>query len=168
MEGARPATADDVADVVALARAAIGELRDEKGGALWFRRHARTEPLDVGFRDALTDDRQLVVVGTIDDVVVGYGAVRIEPLTDGGSLAIVDDLYVLPGARGVGVGEAMMDALIAWSRGEGAVGIDSIALPGMRDTKNFFESFGLVARALIVHRPFADDDRGDERSVGDQ
>jgi GNAT superfamily N-acetyltransferase len=152
MEGARPATQDDLEQIVALAREAIDELREEKGGELWFRRHARAEPLATSLAAAIDDERQLVVVGTIDDSVIGYGAARIESLTDGEPLAIVDDLYVLPGARGVGVGESMMDALIEWARAAGAVGIDSIALPGMRDTKNFFESFGLVARAIIVHR----------------
>jgi hypothetical protein len=27
-----------------------------------------------------------------------------------------------------------------------------VALPGMRESKNFFERFGLVARAITVHR----------------
>ena len=35
---------------------------------------------------------------------------------------------------------------------QGCFGVDSLALPGDRHTKNFFESFGLVARAIIVHR----------------
>ena len=47
---------------------------------------------------------------------------------------------------------AMMEALVAWCRAQGCFGVDSIALPGDRHTKNFFESFGLVARAIVVHR----------------
>jgi hypothetical protein len=53
----------------------------------------------------------------------------------------------------VGVGEAVMDHLVAWCRAQGCFGVDSLALPGDRQTKNFFESFGLVARAIVVHRP---------------
>jgi hypothetical protein len=30
--------------------------------------------------------------------------------------------------------------------------VDSLALPGDRHTKNFFEAFGLVARAIVVHK----------------
>jgi hypothetical protein len=37
-------------------------------------------------------------------------------------------------------------------RGGGCVGIDALALPGNRQTKNFFESFGFTARAIVVHR----------------
>jgi hypothetical protein len=45
-----------------------------------------------------------------------------------------------------------MDAVLAWCRECGCFGVDSLALPGNRETKNFFESFGLVARAIVVHR----------------
>jgi hypothetical protein len=46
----------------------------------------------------------------------------------------------------------LMDQLVEWCRERGCIGVDSLALPGDRATKNFFESFGLVARAIIVHR----------------
>ena len=75
--------------------------------------------------------------------------------SDGGRLAVVTDLYVEPEARGVGLGEAIMNHLVAWATDEGCFGVDSQALPGDRHTKNFFESFGLVARSLVVHRDLA-------------
>jgi GNAT superfamily N-acetyltransferase len=65
---------------------------------------------------------------------------------------VVDDLYTEPGCRELGLGELTMEALVDWCRGQGCFGVDSLALPGDRHTKNFFESFGLVARAIIVHR----------------
>jgi GNAT superfamily N-acetyltransferase len=94
-----------------------------------------------------------VAVGTVDDTVVGYGVVRLERLLDGGVLGIIDDIYVEAGARGIGVGETLMNHLLDWCRARGCFGVDSLALPGDRETKNFFESFGLVARAIVVHRP---------------
>ena len=45
-----------------------------------------------------------------------------------------------------------MDLLLEWCRSRGCVGIDAVALPGDRHTKNFFETFGLTARAIVVHR----------------
>ena len=65
---------------------------------------------------------------------------------------MIEDLYVEPPARGVGVGEALMNLILAWATEHGCFGVDSIALPGDRGTKNFFESFGLVARKIAVHR----------------
>ena len=57
-----------------------------------------------------------------------------------------------PGARSVGVGEVILEALLMEASGRGAVAIQSVALPGDRSTKNFFEAHGMVARAIIVHR----------------
>ena len=42
--------------------------------------------------------------------------------------------------------------VLDWCRAAGCVGVDSLALPGNRHTKNFFETFGFKARALVVHR----------------
>ena len=152
MEAARVATRADVPRLVELAREAIAELTPTKGGALWARREARPEPLEPSLAAAVDDPEQLVLVGTIDETIIGYATVRTELLHDGGRLAVIDELYVDPGARGVGVGEVLMDTVLEWARERSCVGVDSIALPGNRHTKNFFESFGLVARAIVVHR----------------
>jgi len=152
LESARPATTADHESIAALATEAIAELEPTRGGALWSRREARLRPVDASIAAAIDDDATFVVVGTIDEVVLGYGITHVEDLHDGGRLAIVDDLYVTDGARGVGVGEAMMDAVIAWCEGQGCIGVDAMALPGNRATKNFFERFGLTARAIVVHR----------------
>ena len=47
---------------------------------------------------------------------------RVERLADGGLLGVIDDLYVDPGARAVGVGEALMNHLLDWCRGGAASG----------------------------------------------
>ena len=93
-----------------------------------------------------------MVVGTIDEAIIGYGSVRVVGLADGRPLGVVDELFVEPEGRGVGIGEAIMDLLVAWCVERECVGVDAIALPGDRDTKNFFETFGLKARAIVVHR----------------
>jgi GNAT superfamily N-acetyltransferase len=152
-EAARSATEADLESLLELVAAAGDEKRDQKGGPLWFRRERRQGEPRSELAAALTSDRHEVVVGTLDGTVVGYGLVRSERLGDGGLLGVIDDIYVDPGARAVGVGEAVMNHMIDWCRGQGCFGVDSLALPGDRQTKNFFESFGLVARAIIVHRP---------------
>jgi ribosomal protein S18 acetylase RimI-like enzyme len=153
VEAARPATRDDLPSLAELARLAIEELRPTKGGELWARREARAEPLDATLAADLANPDACVLVGTIDDVVVGYAVAVIERLHDGSSLARVTDLYAQPEAREVGVGEQLLDAVIEWATERRCAGVDSLVLPGNRETKNFFESFGLVARAIVVHRP---------------
>jgi GNAT superfamily N-acetyltransferase len=153
VEAARPASSDDVARLAELARAAIEELKATKGGEVWARREARVEPLEESLAAEVADPGALVLCGTIDDAVVGYAVANIETLADGSALARLSDVYTEPMARGVGVGEMLLDAVIEWAAEHKCVGVDSLALPGNRETKNFFESFGLVARAIVVHRP---------------
>ena len=149
---ARPATVDDLPALTTLATEAVEELTPNRGGAVWRRQLARTLPPGESLRADLDDPDTHVVAGTIDGTVIGYGVLRIEHLRDGSRLGVISDLFTLEGARGVSVGEQVMDALIAWAGEQGCFGVDSVALPGDRHTKNFFESFGLVARAIIVHR----------------
>jgi GNAT superfamily N-acetyltransferase len=152
VEGCRPAEAEDIPRLVELASQAIAELSALRGGQLWARTAARQPPLDDGFAADLAAAERHVLVGTYAQAPLGYGVARVEELPDGSRLGVVSDLYVEPAAREVGIGEALMDALVAWCAAEGCNGVDSLALPGDRATKNFFESFGLVARALVVHK----------------
>jgi GNAT superfamily N-acetyltransferase len=152
-ETVRTATEADLDDVVALAASAVAEKQGQKGGAVWARRESRREPFTQSLAHALKADDHEVAVGELDGVTVGYGVVHVDVLHDGGRLGVVDDIYVDPRARQLGIGELLMEHLIGWCRDQGCFGVDSLALPGDRSTKNFFESFGLVARAIIVHRP---------------
>jgi GNAT superfamily N-acetyltransferase len=151
VEGVRPATENDLPRLVELARVAIAELTPMKGGAVWAAREARPEPIEESLKASLADEHTRVVVGTIDDVPIGYAAVHVEVLHDGSRLGVVDDIFVEEEARQVGVGEAMMGDLVAWCEQHGCAGMDAMALPGHRSTKNFFEESGFTARNLVMH-----------------
>lgn len=151
-EGCRPATEADLARLSELAAAAVEELRAGRGGAVWARHTARQPPFEDELARQLRADDHHLLVGTVDDTVMAYGVARVEELPDHSRLGVVTDLYTEPGCRELGIGEVMMQALLDWCGEQGCFGVDSLALPGDRHTKNFFESFGLVARAIIVHR----------------
>jgi L-amino acid N-acyltransferase YncA len=152
VEAARPATPEDVPRLAELAAEAVAEQVEARGGAIWSQREARALPAEESLRAALDDPAQLVLAGTIEGTVVGYAVVRQERLRTGALLGVLSDIYVEPEGREVGLGEALVDQVIDWCRAAGCVGIDALALPGNRETKNFFESFGFTARALIPHR----------------
>jgi GNAT superfamily N-acetyltransferase len=152
VEASRPATADDVPRIVELARVMRAELEAMRGGELWAERDAWPEPLDTAYRALVDRDDARVVIGTIDDAAIGFGVVVVEPLRSGRFLGVVTDLFVEEEARAVGVGEAMIDALVAFSTERGCLGVDARALPGHRAAKNFFETHGFTARALVMHR----------------
>lgn len=151
MVQARVAGPDDLERLLQLAASARAELSAERGGSVWAVREAPPEPRRGEVEDALDDPSVTVQVGCIDGYIAGYGIARLEQLRSGETITVVRDLFVEPAFREVSVGEAVMDALIAWARGHGCVGIDSLVLPGMRASKNFFERYGMKARALLVH-----------------
>ena len=86
------------------------------------------------------------------NVVVGFGVGRLEPLRDGRLLGVIDELFVEPEARSIGVGDAVVEELLGFFTAHGCIGADALALPGNRATKNFFEQHGFVARSLVMHR----------------
>jgi GNAT superfamily N-acetyltransferase len=150
-EAVRAATPEDLPAITALARSLRAELTPMRGGRLWAVREARPGPADVAYGALLFDPEACVVVGTLDGVVVGFGVATVEVLVDGGRLGVVSDLFVDPEARAVGVGEIMLEALVAFCTREGCVGMDAFALPGHRAAKNFFEESGFTARAIVMH-----------------
>ena len=114
MEAARAATAADIDRLVALALELRGELRVMRGGALWEVRESRVEPVADMFAELLARDDAVVLAGTIDDVVVGYGTLELETLARRprarGSSATCSSSRM---PRAVGVGEAIATELVA-------------------------------------------------------
>ena len=152
MEASRVAEEADVARIVELAHLMRAELSAMKGGEMWLEREAWPEPLESSYGNLVGSDDARVVVGTIDDVVIGYGVTIIEVLRSGHALGVITDLFVEPEARAVGVGECMALHIVAFCVERDCVAIDALALPGHRDAKNFFERNGFTARALTMHR----------------
>lgn len=157
MEAARPATTDDVPRLLELTRLLRAELAGQRGGALWWRTHEPVEHHEPGLRALLGYDDDCVVVGSIDDDIVGYAIARRHRLPDGAHLAVIGELFVEPGAREVAVGESLVNALLAWAETHGCLGVDATALPGNRAAKNFFETHGFTARSLTMHKALSAD-----------
>lgn len=149
---ARRAGAADLHRLAELAADAVAEQADGRGGAIWARRESRPVPATDSLQSALDDPDHVVLAGTIDEVVVGYAVAGVETLRDGSRLGRIEDIYVEAEGRAVGLGESLIDEIIAWCGERDCVGIDAFVLPGNRETKNFFETFGFTARALVVHR----------------
>jgi GNAT superfamily N-acetyltransferase len=154
VEGARPADAGDLARLEVLARQARDEMILTRGGSVFLASAGANGRPDLV--EALADRQRGVWSGTFDGVVVGYAAVHDQELADGSRIGVIDDLFVEPEARGVGVGEALMEQILDWCGSRGCSGVDASALPGDRATKNFFEASGFTARLLIMHRRLGD------------
>jgi GNAT superfamily N-acetyltransferase len=167
---AGPADGPRCAALWALARQA---LRDQRGGQRLLETAGAeapfgggTGPLGDGLRHwtehPASPDRRLLV-GEFDGVVVGMAAGVVEPRATPTSGAAGSDpprptgriavCFVEGPARGVGVGTALVDALVAWFVVSGCTDVEALALPGDRATKQLYEANGLKARLLVLHRP---------------
>ena len=143
----RVAVESDLDVLQSLTTSATSSIADSRGGALMLRRET-PPPTDAALRLRLTNPNHRTLLGLLDDVPVGIGSAQRDD-----DLAMIDSLWVEPNARSVGVGEALLNALIEWARDQGCTSIDAYALPGERITKNFFEAAGMKARLLTVSRP---------------
>ncbi|MGA1568529.1 MAG: GNAT family N-acetyltransferase [Ilumatobacteraceae bacterium] len=119
------------------ARAAV---RETRGGARW----CEVVPAR---RGRWFDDGAQVFVAEIDAVGVGY--LVLIP----GEVAVVESVFVTPGAREVGFGDWLLEAALSAAVEEGSRLLEGTALPGDRDLKNLFERAGIVARAITVSVP---------------
>lgn len=152
METARPATPADLDNLAVLWDQAVTELDGQRGGAALAGSLARPD-LRGFLEEALEDPDRLLVLGLIDHVAVGLASLRAdrqrrEPIGD------LELIYVEPTARQVGVAEAMLSLVAERCEEWGMSGLDAPALPGNRSAKSFFETQGMQARLLIMHRPF--------------
>ncbi len=154
MESARPATGADLEELVRLWDQAVGELAGQRGGGALAGTLTRRD-LPAFLRAALDDPDRLLILGHYDGSPVGLASAwadrdRVNPV---GQLELI---YVEPTARQVGVAEAMLALVTDRCRGWGMTGLDAPALPGNRSAKSFFESNGMQARLLVMHRPLTD------------
>ena len=149
---ARPATTDDLDELVRLYRL----LADEMGEyhRMWELADGLTEPVIDALRQALQDHDTAIYLGTIDNSVFGFILGRSEPLlaqARGERIGSIRFVFTEQEAREVGVGEAMRDAMLEEFRKRGLRLFDAHVLPGHRLVKNFFESGGFSARSIVMH-----------------
>jgi GNAT superfamily N-acetyltransferase len=80
-------------------------------------------------------------VAQVDGQIVGFAVVhrRERPL--------LDQIFVHPQARGLGIGAALLKDTV---QRHGAENLDALSLPGDRLTKNLYERAGLKARLIIA------------------
>jgi 8-oxo-dGTP diphosphatase len=147
VESARPAGAGDLEHVQVLWAELRSEVGEQRGGLLL---GATLSPAAAPAL-ALTDPRRYVAVGLIDEVIVGFVTAHLGDHAEP-PVAVIDVLFVEPGAREIGVGEALTDEVLGWAVAHGCQGVDAPALPGNRRAKAFFEDNGFIARLLTMHR----------------
>ena len=149
METARPARPDDRAACLALVGRALDGAASMRGGRA-LQGDADAESL---LERWTTSAGTALLVGEYEGAVVGLAAVSAaEEATGGRHSGRIECCYVEEGARGVGVGTALMEAAVAWCAARGCTDVDAMSLPGDRATKQRLEAAGFTARLLTLTR----------------
>ena len=150
MELARPATEADQAAMASLLRGALDEARRQRGGAILA---GTTSPNDLMAEWTSRGAPVARFVGLFDQAVVGLGVVSAFARPGASKRSgRIECCYVEGAARGVGVGSALMEAMVRWCRDLGCGDIDALALPGDRSSKQRLEAAGFTARLLTLNR----------------
>ena len=150
---ARAVTNDDINVLVRLYRALEDEMTPLSH--LWPLADGLAEPIDEAFRLLVDDPAVVAAIGEIDDVALGFCVARVEPMhpqADGREIGSIRLIFVDQPAREVGVGEAMLEYVLAELRARGIGTFDAHVLPGHRLVKNFFEAGGFKARSIVMSR----------------
>jgi GNAT superfamily N-acetyltransferase len=149
MEAARPARAEDrQACTRLLAQALVGGAAMRGGAALI----GDATPVTLLERWTRSADTAHLLVGEYDQVVVGLLAVTVSQPVAARHAGLIECCYVEAGARGVGVGTALVEAAVAWCAAQRCGEVDALALPGDRTTKQRLEGAGFSARLLTLSR----------------
>ena len=157
IDPARPATGADRGPLVLMARRAWDEAVGQRGGPQFAREQGPLDDWIDRFDQLVDSDESLLLVGGIDGVPLGFSLAQLRRFGTAESVVGLPVLYTEPEARSVGIAAGLMDVVAAWARDRGAAGLDASVLPGNRSAKNFFESFGMKARLIQVHRRLDDD-----------
>jgi GNAT superfamily N-acetyltransferase len=154
VETTRPAHEDDRAACVALLTHALADAGARRGGTMLV---GGATPDEVLTRWLLPEPSGAILyVGEFHHAVVGLAAAT--TFTRGGTTVRsgrIECCYVEEAARGVGVGTALTESVVAWCAEQGCRDIDALALPGDRHSKQRLEAAGFTARLLVLNRPLS-------------
>lgn len=131
------------------ARASLSHLR---GGA---RLAESVKLISPNWTLAVNDTGLCIFVAGLDDVVMGFVVVRTGN-SDTVEVATIEQVFVTSDARGLGVGDSLISAIVVWAKSQNLNALDGFALPGDRETKNLYERAGLVARLITVSTDLRD------------
>ncbi len=148
----RDATRADIAALTSM----YADLEEEQAElkSMWPLFDGLDPPIDQAFSDILDDEMSLLLIGEIDGTPLGLVWARSEPMLDraaGDRVGVFRLIYTDHGARGVGVGEAMVTEALGQLRSSGHRRFDARVSPGHRMAKNFFEQNGFAARLIVMY-----------------
>jgi ribosomal protein S18 acetylase RimI-like enzyme len=137
----RPATSEDIPFIVRL----IQELAVASG---------ETSPLDDAYVvEYLSSPYSQVLLADDASNVAGLLSYSVKPnLYHAGTCCMVEELVVTSEKRSLGIGGALLDALMSRAEAEGWADVSVGVMPGNHLAQAFYRRHGLVDEALLLER----------------
>jgi aminoglycoside 6'-N-acetyltransferase I len=137
----RPAVPADADVLVRLARA----FYDEDGFA------TSTAELTRNVAVLLAADNAHIALAEVDGIAAGFALSTTAFILESGLVAELQDLYVVPEARGRGLGSALIEDSLSWARSRAATKLEVVVAPNGRDVSQLLSYY--------ASRRFVDDGR---------
>lgn len=137
----RAATADDLADLVRLAH----DFYDEDGFT------AADDDIRARFDELLTSRDARIAVVVHDGATCAFALTTVRLILESGLVAELQDLFVEPDHRRMGIANALIDDATEWARAQSASLLEVVVAPNGRDVTNLVDYYRL--------RGFADEGR---------
>jgi predicted N-acetyltransferase YhbS len=146
----RSAEADDVEAILS-----VWELSAVQAGALLD--HDGRARIGAHLRASLRHPRMVVIVAGDGGRLLGYATAHVDvhPTMDG-ALGVLDELFVHPGARRLGVGRALLAEVRGRLVAKGVHGVRAELHPADEDAAAFAFAQGLQRGAQVWHAAVAD------------
>ncbi len=144
-----PADIGDVADLYVRLAGEQSALRP-----LWEYADGLDEPVEESIRAMISANDRILYVAQESGAIVGFLEASVEGLlrqAGGEKVGVIRMIFTLDGARGVGIGDAMLERALTDFRARGIKLFDARVSPGHRHAKNFFEAHGFKARLIVMH-----------------
>ncbi|MGA1681905.1 MAG: GNAT family N-acetyltransferase [Ilumatobacteraceae bacterium] len=143
----RPVDESSASECVSIDDSLRQGMVDRRGGEAWLAEHPRLGDLEQWWGDSF--------VACVDEVVVGFLVGRVDE-DPRGRIFVVDRVFVVDGARGLGCGDDLLEVALSHAIARGCAYLEGTALPGGRDTKNLYERAGVTARSITVSQRLSD------------
>jgi len=143
---------EEIGHLEELRRAALSAIGHARGGQALLREFDASAIYSLSCQELIARSDIHLAGGWFSGALVGIGIVQRVEAAGGQAIGMVRLLYVEPLARGVGVGEHVLDELISWASDQGCSAFDVEALPGDREMKSLYEHAGLTARKIVMRR----------------
>jgi aminoglycoside 6'-N-acetyltransferase I len=97
--------------------------------------------LERNFGVLLQADNAHIVLATHDGAVAGFALTTTAFVLESGLVAELQDLYVIPDARGSGVGAALIEESAHWARSQAATQLEVVIAPNGQDVDHLFQYY---------------------------